>query len=72
MIRNLVTLHQGDDLAEYEREGSVLRNDLLPPVQGSIWSVRTTAPRSVSMTFSPLLTVAREAKEWIAAHSMKR
>ena len=28
--------------------------------------------RSVSMTLRPLLTVAREAKEWIATHGLKR
>ena len=28
--------HQGHDLAECQREGSVLRNDLLPAVQGSV------------------------------------
>jgi len=29
--------HQGDDLAERQREGPVLRNDLPSTVQGSIW-----------------------------------
>ncbi len=28
--------HQGNDLAECRRERSVLRNDLLSPVQGSV------------------------------------
>jgi hypothetical protein len=31
--------HQGDDLAECQREGSVLLDDLLSPVQGSVWGV---------------------------------
>lgn len=38
--------HQGDGLAESEREGTILRNDLFPPVQGSGWYMRR-APESL-------------------------
>jgi hypothetical protein len=31
--------HQSDDLAECQRERSILLNDLLPTIQGSIWSM---------------------------------
>ena len=63
--------HQSDNLAECQREGSVLRNDLLPAVQGS---VRRMAQRDFvrSQCLEALVTVARDAKEWIAAHALKR
>lgn len=31
--------HQGDDLGEHQREGPVLRDDLLAAVQGSVRDV---------------------------------
>ena len=35
-IAAAVSQHQGNDLAEGQREGTILRSDLLPTVQGSI------------------------------------
>ena len=63
--------HQSDDLAEHQRDGSVLRNDLLPLVQGS---VRGMAQWHLvrSHDLKVLVNVARDAKEWISAHALIR
>ena len=63
--------HQGHHLGECRREGTVLRNDLLPAVQRSVREWRNGTSFGLS-DLEALLTVAHEAKEWIAAHAMKR
>jgi len=63
--------HQSDNLAQCQREGSVLLNDLLPSVQGSVQGMaQWDLVRSHDL--EALVSVAREAKEWISAHALKR
>jgi hypothetical protein len=52
--------HQGDDLAECQREGKD---------QSGAWRNGTSFGLN---DLEALLTVARDAKEWIAAHVLKR
>jgi hypothetical protein len=63
--------HHGDDLAECQRERTVLRHDLFSAVQGSI---RRLAQRYLVglNDLEALMNVAFEAKEWMAAHLLKR
>ena len=63
--------HQSDDLGEHQREGSILLRDILPAVQGSVRGVAQwdlIRPHYLEA----LVTVACNAKEWIAAHVLKR
>lgn len=49
----------------------VLRHDLLPTAQGSIWRWRNGT--SVGLNdLEALMNVAFEAKEWMTAHTLKR
>jgi len=52
--------HQSDDLAECQREGKY---------QSGAWRNGTSFGLN---DLEALLTVARDAKEWIAAHVLKR
>jgi hypothetical protein len=63
--------HQDDDLAESQREGPVLRNDLLRPFkdQSGAWRNGTSFGLNA---LEALINVAFEAKEWITAHTLKR
>ena len=50
--------HQGHDLAERERKGTLLRNDLFPTVQRSVRCL-------VQRHLEALMNVAFEAKGWM-------
>ena len=63
--------HQSQDLAEWQREGTVLLDDLLPTVQGSVRCLGNGTSFGLG-ALEALMNVAFEAKEWIAAHAMKR
>ena len=61
--------HQSDDLAECERERTVLRNDLFSPVQGSTAAWHNGTSFGLN-DLEALMNVAFEAKEWITAHTL--
>ena len=64
--------HQSDHLAECQRERSVLLDNLLPPIQGPVRGVAQWNGTSFGLNdLEALVTVARNAKEWISAHALK-
>jgi len=63
--------HQSQDLAEWQREGPVLSNDLLPTGQGSIRCLAHGTSFGLG-DLEALMNVVFEAKEWITAHTLKR
>ena len=63
--------HQSHDLAERQREGPILRNDLLSPVQGSVRAWHNGISFGLN-DLEALMNVAFEAKEWMTAHTLKR
>ena len=51
-------------------KGPFFATTFSPPIQGSVWVWRNST--SFGLTdLEALLTVAREAKEWIATHTLK-
>ncbi len=63
--------HQGDELAERQRERTVLRHDLFPPVQGSVRCLHNGTSFGLN-DLETLMNVACEAKEWMTAHALNR
>ena len=62
-------IKESDHLAECRRARSVLLDDFLPPIQGSVRGVANGT--SFDLDDLESLRVARKAEEWISAHALK-
>jgi len=63
--------YQSEHRSECQRERTVLRNDLLSPFKDQSGAWRNGTSFGLN-DLEALVTVAHEAKEWIAAHVLKR
>jgi hypothetical protein len=63
--------HQGYDLAECQRERTVLRNTFSRPFKDQSGARRNGTSFGLN-DLEALVTVGHEAQEWIAAHVLKR